>query len=227
MTLALVGCGDAERVSQLEKRVAEQEKLLQQSRAEATALRYQLEEAKKSREVSESPQGEAYEKLMALAKEHEERNPGQAGFLRKLEETRKAEIRKINELRQQEQSSRQSQPTESTAPSKEPRSDFGYPQAPIPPRPTADQIAKANSFFKAEDVISQKCKSEWPTDFQMQNYCTDKQRSAVRALDQGKPFGVDREKFNIIRVHCAEEWPQDFAMRLYCEGKQLKAIEAH
>lgn len=81
----------------------------------------------------------------------------------------------------------------------------------------------ANRFVDARDRIKAFCAREWPTDARMQEYCIERLSAAVMVLDnRGKPFGMDRAKYEKIRVDCFRQWKGDYRMRLYCEEKAFK-----
>jgi hypothetical protein len=80
------------------------------------------------------------------------------------------------------------------------------------------------AFLGAEQILKEKCVSEWPTDFSMQAYCQRQQREAVQTLARGKPQDIPENQFAIVRSKCSGEWPRDFSMRAYCERQQFEAI---
>lgn len=85
---------------------------------------------------------------------------------------------------------------------------------------TARSSAEPPSDAAAAPMIRSKCSQDWPDDFQMQKYCQDQQREALRAL-RGRQMrgGLAR-----IRSKCVSDWPDDFQMRDYCESQQLEAL---
>lgn len=74
----------------------------------------------------------------------------------------------------------------------------------------------------AEQIISQKCAEEWPSDFRMRSYCEGQQREGVATLQRDAPSDIGADAFRIIRGKCTEEWPRDFKMRAYCESQQYE-----
>jgi len=87
--------------------------------------------------------------------------------------------------------------------------------------PSWNEVAKASDFYDANDKIRQTCSAKWPGDQDMFVFCSNKQAEAVGVLKQGRPFGVDENRFNSARITCANRWPTDFDMRVYCEQKEL------
>jgi hypothetical protein len=89
----------------------------------------------------------------------------------------------------------------------------------------ASPTAKAEQgALDAEQILKEKCVSEWPTDFSMQAYCQRQQREAIQTLARGKPQDIPENQFAIVRSKCSSEWPKDFSMRAYCERQQFEAI---
>jgi hypothetical protein len=88
------------------------------------------------------------------------------------------------------------------------------------PSPKREQ----GGLFDAEQILKEKCVSEWPTDFNMQAYCQRQHREAVQTLARGKPQDIPDNQFSIVRNKCSTEWPRDFSMRAYCERQQFEAI---
>lgn len=76
------------------------------------------------------------------------------------------------------------------------------------------------------DVAEDNCREEWPTDYQMQQYCMKQQSEGAQKLALGAPAEVDASAFQVIRGKCAEEWPRDFNMREYCEKQQYDGYRA-
>lgn len=62
----------------------------------------------------------------------------------------------------------------------------------------------AASDPRADEVIRQKCESEWPNDFNMRLYCINKQREAARVLRDGEP---PQGPIYIERPYASEEVP--------------------
>jgi hypothetical protein len=87
------------------------------------------------------------------------------------------------------------------------------------PAPMAAEPS-APDYGAAEQTIRSHCTKEWPTDYQMQAYCTDQQHKALAVLLSGRPADVPEVEFSRMRGHCASEWPDDFQMRAYCEKQQ-------
>ena len=75
-----------------------------------------------------------------------------------------------------------------------------------------------------DQIIEEECQRDWPTDFQMQNYCKGLHYDGLATLALGKPSDIAEGEFKIIRSACASEWPRDFQMRAYCEGLQLDSV---
>jgi hypothetical protein len=89
---------------------------------------------------------------------------------------------------------------------------------------TADKApAPADEYSGAEGVIKEKCKTEWPDDFQMREHCEKQQRSAVETLKPGKPAGVDGDTYSVVHKKCAKDWPDDYQMRAHCESQQFES----
>jgi hypothetical protein len=101
------------------------------------------------------------------------------------------------------------------APARVPNYLLGSPQlTPSSPAPSGFD------FSSAEQTIRSHCTKEWPTDYNMQAYCTDQQHKALTNLLSGRPADVPEAEFSRMREHCASEWPDDFNMRAYCENQQ-------
>lgn len=98
--------------------------------------------------------------------------------------------------------------------SREPRSTSSIPS----PTASRTEVMNASDFYDAERLIASTCSARWRTDAEMQAYCVEQQRAAVRALKQGRPFGADENAWGLARVRCAQRYPTDYEMRLYCEG---------
>ncbi len=79
----------------------------------------------------------------------------------------------------------------------------------------------------AQETIKTKCAEQWPTDFQMQTYCIEKQQKALQSLSAGASMENLSESHKAsIQSKCAKEWPEDFQMRAHCEQQQVKGVEA-
>lgn len=93
---------------------------------------------------------------------------------------------------------------------------------PPPAGPSPAEFMDANRFIDALDKIKTYCARKWATDASMQAYCIGKQSIAANRLDnRGKPFGMDRAKYERTRVDCFKRWGVDYNMRLYCEEKEF------
>lgn len=73
-------------------------------------------------------------------------------------------------------------------------------------------------------IAESKCREEWISDYQMQDYCVRQQSEAAQSLSTGAPADIDPEAFRVIRGKCADEWPRDFKMREYCERQQFEGF---
>jgi len=73
-------------------------------------------------------------------------------------------------------------------------------------------------------AIVNKCKSDWPADFEMQEHCQTKQYDAL-------------EKWNVVKdttdsllapavSKCDTDWPADFEMKFHCYEKQGEGLKA-
>lgn len=71
--------------------------------------------------------------------------------------------------------------------------------------------------------IRERCAREWPSDYEMQEYCIGQQSEAVAALRPvvASPDRIDKE---ILR-HCGSEWGDDWQMLAYCYGEQRAAYD--
>ena len=83
-----------------------------------------------------------------------------------------------------------------------------------------------NHFYNSNTVIRKYCKAQWTNDYQMQLYCVNKQKEAVRKLKKGIPSGFPYHVFGKIRSKCGQEWREDYEMREYCEKQQMKAYRS-
>lgn len=73
----------------------------------------------------------------------------------------------------------------------------------------------------ARDLIRYKCKASWPSDFEMQEYCEQKQLDALELWEI-----VQASKSDVIAKiaeKCNRDWPDDFEMKFYCYEKQMEA----
>lgn len=104
--------------------------------------------------------------------------------------------------------------TPTTRPQAQQRSRVG----PVSTEVSRTAVMAASDFYDAERVLTSACTARWRTDAEMRAYCIEKQRAAVSALKQGRPFGADEARWGRARVECAQRWPTDYDMRLYCEG---------
>jgi len=86
------------------------------------------------------------------------------------------------------------------------------------------QNSSSESKMDAQKIIKEKCEGEWPTDFQMQSYCRDKQTEALGKLAKGKPSDLSETQWNQIFGKCWAEWENDFQMTEYCVGKQIEGL---
>jgi hypothetical protein len=96
---------------------------------------------------------------------------------------------------------------------------------------TALALAQAAPFDVKADFVAlakEHCRTEWPTDFQMQEYCLKQQAAGMLQFKQvsdelGKPFEQTLEK-------CTEEWTKnrmpDWQMIGYCATEQAKSYRA-
>ena len=87
-----------------------------------------------------------------------------------------------------------------------------------------EEAQKSSGGPSAEQIISQHCEEKWPTDFQMQSYCRDKQVEAARKMAQGKPSDVSEKQWHQISGNCWTKWENNFQMTVYCIGKQVEAL---
>ncbi len=87
-----------------------------------------------------------------------------------------------------------------------------------------DEKEKGGGGMDAQKIIKEHCEGEWPTDFQMQSYCRDKQTEAARKLAQGKPSDVSEKQWNQIFGNCWSQWVNDFQMTEYCVSNQIEAL---
>ncbi len=83
-----------------------------------------------------------------------------------------------------------------------------------------------NEFTGAEATIREKCKTDWPEDYNMQLFCFKEQKRAVSRLKRGGPRNVPEDVFGRIRIKCCQDWPEDYNMRLYCEKEQIRGYRA-
>lgn len=70
------------------------------------------------------------------------------------------------------------------------------------------------------------CAAKWPTDYQMQGYCINRNGEAAKkllALMAGSREGS--EEANIV-ARCGGKWGEDMTMVLYCTEQQLAAYRA-
>lgn len=76
-----------------------------------------------------------------------------------------------------------------------------------------------------ESVLKIYCHKEWPDNYEMESYCVDQQRKAVRALNDrtAATASVPQEVFGRVRGFCSGEWPGNYEMRDYCEKQQIEA----
>lgn len=90
--------------------------------------------------------------------------------------------------------------------------------------PEGVEQGSSENKINSLQIIKEHCEGEWPTDFQMQSYCRDKQTEAARKLAQGKPSDVSEKQWNQISGNCWAQWENDFQMTEYCIGKQVEAL---
>ena len=83
----------------------------------------------------------------------------------------------------------------------------------------------AEDYSGAETIIAQRCREEWPDDFEMQAYCEEKQRKALAKLRQPNRTDVPEDVFLMIRKKAVEKWPDDFEMQQHEEQNQLEAYK--
>jgi len=81
----------------------------------------------------------------------------------------------------------------------------------------------SSGYSNANFIINRYCKARWPNDYQMQKYCIDTQKTALKKLKRGCPGGIPSGIFVKIRNKCSSEWPEDYQMRAYCEKTQFTA----
>ena len=81
-----------------------------------------------------------------------------------------------------------------------------------------------DSSGDTEQILTQKCRADWPTDFRMQAFCEKQQRELVQALAQGRPQDISEDQYAIVRNKCTGDWPSDYRMRAFCERQQFEAI---
>ncbi len=104
---------------------------------------------------------------------------------------------------------------EATAP--RPTPGPGETSAPAPPAAAATQAE--------ESVLQPYCKEKWPDNYEMQSFCIDQQRDAVKALSRrnASTESVPPDVFTRVRTYCVSKWPRNYEMRDFCEGQQLEA----
>ncbi len=95
-------------------------------------------------------------------------------------------------------------------------------------------IGIASPVLAGDDAISKartSCTNKWPTDFRMQKYCLDKQKTSIQELaelfDQYSQGTVERD----IVIRCRDKWAaepgtEDYKMVLYCTNQQMEAYQA-
>jgi hypothetical protein len=81
-----------------------------------------------------------------------------------------------------------------------------------------------NAIAGAEQMIQEKCRSDWVDDFRMRAFCEKQQREAVQTLLSEKPQDIPQDQFILVRRKCIKDWPTDFRMRAFCERQQFSAI---
>lgn len=64
--------------------------------------------------------------------------------------------------------------------------------------------------------IGKKCREEWPNNYQMQDYCVERQDEAMARAGNW----IDRD----IAVLCTDEWPSDWTMFMHCVDGQTAAM---
>lgn len=116
---------------------------------------------------------------------------------------------------------------ESPAPS--PRSYAAAPSAPsAAPREFASDPQQNRPPAKHYDSdVAAYCKSEWPSNYAMQESCSDRQQAAKDGLARAsQPFGMPFPVWLEIKQHCAAEWPGNYSMQESCRSRQVAAHTA-
>ena len=88
----------------------------------------------------------------------------------------------------------------------------------------SEKKGKSNEYAEANEVIRQKCKTDWSENFQMRAFCEQQQKGAVEKLKAGKPKDISNEEYAIVQKKCAADWPQNYLMRQFCEEQQFKGV---
>ncbi len=89
-------------------------------------------------------------------------------------------------------------------------------------------IEQTETKKPSNSIVVNKCKSEWGTDFEMQEYC---QKNQYKALSKWNV--VKDSKDGLLRGiinKCSTDWPDDFVMKFDCYEKQgtgLKQMSAY
>lgn len=80
-----------------------------------------------------------------------------------------------------------------------------------------------------EVSIQSFCADEWPTDFEMQDYCYESQ---VEAYEKSKSYDLSdgSRESSIISAKCSRDWTDakgrvDWEMHNYCVESQQEALE--
>ncbi len=75
-----------------------------------------------------------------------------------------------------------------------------------------------------ETIILNYCKTEWPDDTDMQEYCQEQQLESWKNLSNDQPNNVSNEQYSIIVNQCAEDWGNDYSMQEYCREQQFDGV---
>lgn len=77
-------------------------------------------------------------------------------------------------------------------------------------------------------TVVNKCKGDWPTDFEMQEHCQSKQYEALKKWNVVK--GSTDKLLAQSVSKCDGDWPNDFEMKYHCyekQGEGLKALSSY
>ncbi|MBS7255994.1 toll/interleukin-1 receptor domain-containing protein [Flavobacterium branchiicola] len=97
---------------------------------------------------------------------------------------------------------------------------------------SSDTFSETKSFISEDDdyyansniIIKKNSEIEWPTDFEMQLYYIEKQKTAVENLKLHNPMDIDKKHFELIRNKARIEWKEDYEMQLDFEQRQIESL---
>jgi hypothetical protein len=82
---------------------------------------------------------------------------------------------------------------------------------------------------EVKQVYAEACEKEWPSDYRMQLYCQNNQKTAAEQLAKLEIMieqKADTKAAQVARKifkYCRSEWPTDYHMTNYCVKNQIEA----